>query len=80
MVCKEAEPYLTYINEIRRQLEESKREDYPALKKKYLSLYKSKFETIGALCEQYVHSQDLVNAEKSIYRKVVTLVHCCPHF
>lgn len=68
------EQYLTYINEIRRQLEESKREDYPALKKKYLSLYKSKFETIGALCEQYVHSQDLVNAEKSIYRKVVTLV------
>ena len=68
------EQYLTYINEIRRQLEESRREDYPALKKKYLSLYKSKFETIGALCEQYVHSQDLVNAEKSIYRKVVTLV------
>ena len=68
------EQYLTYINEIRHQLEESKKDDYPALKKKYLSLYKSKFEIIGELCEQYIYSQGLVNAEKSIYRKVVSLV------
>ena len=68
------EQYLLYISEIRHQLEEAKKEDYPALKRKYLSLYKSRFETIGALCEQYAQSQDLVNAEKSIYRKVVSLV------
>ena len=68
------EQYILYINEIRRQLGESKREDYPALKKKYMSLYKSKFELIGELCEQYIYSQDLVNAEKSIYKKVVSLV------
>jgi len=68
------EQYLTYIDEIHRQLEESKRDDYPALKKKYLSLYKSKFDLIGELCEQYLYSQCMVNAEKSIYRKVVALV------
>ena len=68
------EKYLAYINEINRQLEESKKDDYPALKKKYLSLYRSKFETIGALCEQYSTSHDLVNAESSVYRKVVSLV------
>lgn len=68
------EKYLAYINEINRQLQESKKDDYPALKKKYLSLYRSKFETIGALCEQYSTSHDLVNAESSIYRKVVSLV------
>lgn len=68
------EQYILYISEIRCQLEEAKKDDYPALKRKYLTLYKSKFETIGTLCEQYVHSQDLVNAEKSIYKKVVSLV------
>ena len=68
------EQYILYISEIRHQLEEAKKEDYPALKKKYLSLYKSRFCTIGELCEQYVHSQGLVNAEKSVYKKVVSLV------
>ena len=68
------EQYLLYISEIRHQLEEAKKDDYPALKRKYLALYKSRFETIGALCEQYAQSHDLVNAEKSIYRKVVSLV------
>ena len=68
------EQYLLYISEIRHQLDEAKKEDYPALKKKYLSLYKSRFDTIGELCEQYVHSQGLVNAEKSVYKKVVSLV------
>lgn len=68
------EKYLLYISEISRQLEEAKKEDYPALKKKYLSLYRSKFETIGALYEQYIHSKDLVNGESSVYRKVAAIV------
>lgn len=68
------EQYLLYISEIRNQLKEAKREDYPALKKKYISLYKSKFDTIGELCEQYAQSQSLVNAERAIYKKVVSLV------
>lgn len=68
------EQYLLYISEIRHQLEEAKKDDYPALKKKYMYLYKLKFDTIGELCEQYVQSQALVNAEKSVYKKVVSLV------
>ena len=68
------EKYLLYISEINRQLEESKREDYPALKKKYLSLYRSKFETIGALYEQYIHAKDLLHGEVSVYRKVEAIV------
>ena len=68
------EQYILCISEIRHQLDEAKKDDYPALKKKYLSIYKSRFVTIGELCEQYVHSQGLVNAEKSVYKKVVSLV------
>ncbi len=71
---EQKEKYLLYISEISRQLEEAKREDYPTLKKKYLSLYRSKFETIGALYEQYIHSKDLVNGESSVYRKVAAIV------
>ena len=68
------EQYILYISEIRRQLEEAKNDDYPALKKKYITLYKSRFDTIGELCEQYIYSQGMINAEKTIYKKVVSLV------
>ena len=71
---QQKEKYLLYITEINRQLEEAKREDYPALKKKYLALYRTKFETVGALYEQYIHSKDLVNGESSVYRKVAAIV------
>lgn len=71
---KAKEQYILYISEIHRQLEEAKKDDYPALKRKYMALYKSKFETIGTLCEQYAHSHNLVQAETSIYKKVVSLV------
>lgn len=71
---EQKEKYLLYISEINRQLEESKREGYPALKKRYLSLYRAKFETIGALYEQYIQSKDLVNGESFVYRKVAAIV------
>lgn len=72
--AREKEKYLSYISEIRHQLEEAEKNDYPALKKKYISLYRSRFETIGALCEQYSNSRGRLNAESSIYRKVVSMV------
>ena len=68
------EQYISCISEIYRQLEEAKKDDYPALKRKYLSLYKSRFSTIGELCEQYIHSRYLVNAENSVFNKVVSMV------
>ena len=69
------EKYLLYISEIKYQLDEAQKDDYPSLKKKYISLYKTKFETIGALYEQYVHTRGVLNAETSVYRKVSVLVN-----
>ena len=71
---EEKEQYLKYADEIHRQLENAKNEDYPELKRKYLALYRSRFETIGALYEQYSLSHGKKNEEKAIYDKVVTLV------
>ena len=71
---EEKERYLQYADEICRQLEASRKEDYPSLKKKYLDLYKSRFEIIGSLYEQYSLSFGKNNAEHLIYKKVVTIV------
>lgn len=73
--CEEKEKYLKYANEVSRQLEASKNDDYPALKKKYVELYKSKFEMIGSLYEQYSLYYGKKNAEKVIYDKVVSIVN-----
>ncbi|MBE6217644.1 MAG: hypothetical protein E7124_06325 [Bacteroidales bacterium] len=71
---EEKESYLKYADEIHRQLENAKNEDYPELKRKYMALYQSRFETIGALYEQYSLSHGKKNEEKAIYDKVVALV------
>jgi hypothetical protein len=71
---EEKERYLRYAGEIKRQLEYAKNEEYPALKRKYLTLYSSKFETIGSLLEQYIICQGKKNAEHIIYKKVTSLV------
>jgi tetratricopeptide (TPR) repeat protein len=68
------EKYLLYISEINRQLDEARKEDYPALKKKYLSLYKTKFETIGSLSEQYIQAEGRSDIESLMFKKVVTLI------
>ena len=72
---KEKEYYLKYADEIYRQLEREKNEDYPELKKKYIALYHSRFETIGALYEQYTLFHGKRNEEKAIYDKVIALVN-----
>ena len=71
---EEKERYLQYAEEVRRQLEDAKNESYPLLKRKYIDLYKTRFETIGALYEQYSLSFGKDNAEHLIYEKVVTMV------
>ena len=71
---EEKERYLKYADEVSRQLKASKNEDYPALKKKYVELYKSKFEMIGSLYEQYSLYYGKKNAEQAIYDKVVSIV------
>jgi hypothetical protein len=69
---QERESYLQYAEEITRQLREYKN-NHP-LRKKYIATYKSRYETIGALYDQYVHANGRVDAEKIIYRKVVALI------
>ncbi len=71
---EEKERYLQYAAEIRLQLQKAKSEDYPALKKRYLDLYKTRFETIGAIYEQCSLSSGMENAEHLIYEKVLSMV------
>lgn len=71
---EEKEYYLNYADEIRRQLEASKNDNYPELKKKYLDIYKSRFEMIGSLYEEYVLYQGKKNAEHAVYAKVSEII------
>lgn len=71
---EEKEYYLNYADEISRQLEASKHEDYPELKRKYIELYKSKFEIIGSLYEKYTLFDGKNNSEHAIYEKVSAMV------
>lgn len=71
---EEKERYLQYAAEIRLQLQKAKSEDYPSLKKRYLDLYKTRFETIGAIYEQCSLSTGMENAEHLIYEKVLSMV------
>lgn len=71
---EEKEKLLEYAEEIRRQLSEAEKNDYPALKRKYLSLYKTRFETIGTLSEQYIQAEGRSDIESLMFKKVVTLI------
>lgn len=71
---EEKERYLQYADEISRQLDQAKKDDYPSLKKKYLGLYKTRFDTIGAIYEQYSLSSGKDNAEHLMYEKIVSMV------
>lgn len=71
---EEKEKLLEYSEEIRRQLSEAEKNDYPALKRKYLSLYKTRFETIGSLSEQYIQAEGRSDIESLMFKKVVTLI------
>ena len=72
---EEKEYYLNYADEVRRQLEASKNENYPELKRKYLEICKSKFELIGSLYEEYILYHGKKNAEHSVYAKVSEIIN-----
>lgn len=75
MQQQERERYMEYVAEITRQLDEVRKEGSGSLKRKYLDLYKSKFEVLRTLSDQYLQTEDRVDAEKIMYRKVVSLVN-----
>lgn len=66
---------LEYAEEIRRQLEEAKMNYYSELKRKFISLYKTRFETIGSLCDQYIQSAGRTDIEALMFKKVEVLIN-----
>ena len=72
---EDKERYIQYAEEITRQFNELKNDDIPSLKKRYLELYKSKFENLRVLCDNYLQFQGRDNAEKSMYSKVVSMIN-----
>ena len=72
---EEKERLFEYAEEIKRQLAESEKNNYPELKRKYLSLYKIRFEAIGTLCDQYLQASGRTDIESLMFRKVETLIN-----
>ena len=65
---------LEYAEEIKRQLNEAEKNDYSSLKRKYISLYKTRFETIGTLCDQYMQAEGRTDIESLMFKKVEALI------
>jgi len=72
---EEKEKLFEYAEEIKRQLTEAEKNDYSELKRKYLSLYKTRFEAIGTLCDQYLQASGRTDIESLMFRKVETLIN-----
>ena len=74
---EEKDSYIRYADEIARQLHilQTEADSLPALKRKYLELYKSKFEDLRVLCDNYLQYKDRTDAEKKMYGQVVTMVN-----
>lgn len=74
---EEKDSYIRYADEISRQLHilQTEADSLPSLKRKYLELYKSKFEDLRVLCDNYLQYKDRTDAEKKMYGQVVTMVN-----
>lgn len=72
----EKDRYINYANEVSRQLKalQSDADAMPALKRKYVELYKEKFESLRLLCDNYLLYQDRTDAEKKMYSRVVDMI------
>lgn len=71
---REKEEYIRYAEEVNRQLRDFKQDTYSSLQKKYISIYKKKYETLGTLYDQYVQTDGRVDSERLIYKNVVSLI------
>ena len=70
----EKEKLMECVDEIKRQLVQAKEENYPLLKKRFIDLYKSRFDTIGMLCDQYLQNKDRSDVEKVMYQKMLLMI------
>lgn len=71
----EKEYYIRYAEEVNRQLDEFRNGTYSVLQKKYISMHKEKYETLQILFEKYLQSDGRIDAEKLVYKKVVSLIN-----
>lgn len=67
--------YIRYAEEVNRQLDEFRNGAYSGLQKKYISMHKAKYETLQILFERYLQSDGRADAEKLVYKKVVSLIN-----
>lgn len=74
---EERERYIQYIDEISSQMQllQQKADSLPVMKRKYLELYKSKYENLRVLCDQYLQFEGRNDAEGKIYRQVVSMIN-----
>lgn len=72
----EKDRYINYADEVSRQLKalQTEADAMPALKRKYIELYKDKFESLRVLCDNYLLYQDRTDAEKKMYSRVVDMI------
>ena len=71
---EEKEKILQYIDEINRQFNIPVAGDTKSLKAKFIALYKSRFETLGVLCNQYFAHEGYEGAERLMYKRVWSLI------
>lgn len=73
----EKDRYINYADEVSRQLKalQTEAEAMPVLKRKYVELYKEKFESLRLLCDNYLLYQDRTDAEKKMYNRVVAMIN-----
>lgn len=72
---EEKNHYIRYAEEVNRQLDEFRNGAYSGLQKKYISMHKAKYETLQILFERYLQSDGRADAEKLVYKKVVSLIN-----
>ena len=71
---EEKEKVIEYIEEINRQFNIPFTADASSLKSKFIALYKSRFDTLGILCNQYFAHDGYDGAEKLMYKRVWSLI------
>jgi len=72
---EEKNEYIRYAEEVIHQLKELQKDSYTDLQKKYISMYKTKYETVRNLYEKYVQSDGRTDVEHLMYKKVVTIIN-----
>lgn len=70
----EKQEYIRYAEEVNRQLKELQKDSYTSLQKRYVSMYKFRYETLRALYERYTMSDGRTDADKIMYREVTRLI------